>query len=234
MIIVFWTCPYSGYCGSDVGASDEHIGEASTLQMCWDMGIVLSRDRGDAFVSCELNSGGGCYCSQSCEYMVSISPGSSSVFMNMALPSNLANEGYDLSNCYEGFPPAGSPIYPDLHIDHVPREDKKHTCPAGQGRKDGHGYECFPCEEGHWSNGSYERCEWCEHKVRDDHKGCILLNCPAGTGMDRGDKNHNCKPCESNTFNNGFYKHCKSCDNMYPGYFANHDHSECNSPSLRK
>jgi hypothetical protein len=233
MIIVFWTCPYSGWCTSDNGPSDEHIGDAYTLQMCWEMGFDVSRERGDApFVSCELNSGGGCFCSQSCENMIGISPGSSSVFMNMAPPSNLANEGYDLSNCYEGFPQSG--IYPDIQFDHGPHDDKKHTCPAGQGRKDEHGDECFPCEEGHWNNGNHEWCEWCEHKVRDDHKGCIHLNCPAGTGMDRGDKNHNCKPCESNTFNDGFHKHCKSCDNMSPGYMVNHDHSECHSPSLRK
>jgi hypothetical protein len=78
----------------------------------------------------------------------------------------------------------------------------------------------------------WEWCEWCDHKVRDHGKGCVHLNCPAGTGMDRHDKKQRCKPCEDNTFNNGHYKHCKTCD--MPGHVANHDHSECHAPSLRK
>jgi hypothetical protein len=52
--------------------------------------------------------------------------------------------------------------------------------------------------------------------------------------MDRDDKSHECKPCRGNTGNNGYYKHCKSCDSFMPGYQANHDHTECHSPSLRR
>jgi hypothetical protein len=82
------------------------------------MGLQKSEmEQSTPFVSCELNAQGGCYCSQACDYMVGVSHGSSSVFMNMQHPSNSDSTytDYDTSQCYSGFPT--HPIYHDIVIE---------------------------------------------------------------------------------------------------------------------